>query len=112
MDYGKPRSGESVDNKGKVTGVSTGVTIITVSINGGLAEAYSIVKVRNGNLEIKANPVGGIVEKGVVVELAVEIQDAVIYYTTDGSYPMENPEFIRETDLCGPSLIGECVGVP
>ena len=81
----------SVDNKGKVTGVSTGVTIITVSINGGLAEAYSIVKVRNGNLEIKANPVGGIVEKGVVVELAVEIQDAVIYYTTDGSYPMENP---------------------
>ncbi len=47
-------------------------------------------------MKSKTNPVGGIVEKGVLVELAVEIQDAVIYYTTDGSYPMENPNLYAE----------------
>lgn len=81
-----------VDSNGKVTGKAAGVTTITASINHGQAEAYSRVRVRNVDFALKANPVSATVEKGTFVELTTGLQDAVIYYTVDGSYPMENPK--------------------
>lgn len=86
----------SVDSNGKLTGVNAGMTTVTASINNGEAEAYCAVEVKNCDFELKANPAGCIIEKGTTVELTTGLKDAVIYYTIDGSYPMDNPTLYKE----------------
>jgi len=87
----------SIDNSGIATGKSVGTATITAQMNGGEVEAYCMVNVTNNKkFELKASPVSGTVEKGTTVTLSAGLSGAVIYYTTDGSYPMDNPTLYSE----------------
>lgn len=79
-----------VDENGNVTGISSGSTTITVTTNDGNYIDKCMVNVTMVVSPVFSDHSSGFVEKGTVIKLYTPTEEAVIYYTKDGSTPNEN----------------------
>ncbi len=74
---------------GEVTAKTVGTARITATIAGTNLSDYYNVSVDKPTLTLSATPSGGVVNFGSSVTLKANIDDALIWYTTDGSTPSE-----------------------
>lgn len=80
----------TVSSSGNVTAKKAGRTCITAKINGYNYYDDCYVTVEKPTLTLKANPSGGMLEKGATVTLTANDNDAEIYYTLNGRTPNLN----------------------
>jgi len=74
---------------GEVTAKTVGTARITATIAGTNLSDYYNINVDKPTLTLSASPSGGVVNFGSSVTLKANIDDAFIWYTTDGSTPSE-----------------------
>lgn len=95
-----------VSSSGVVTARKKGTGIIFATISGQSSPLTCTVNVKETTMQLSCNVMSGEIDKGTEVSLTSGKSNAIIYYTLDGSSPVENGEVYTD-----PLVISENVSL-